>query len=214
MNWRPWNNAIHRDLGYLCFGLTIVYVISGVAVNHVDSWNPSYRVEHLRSRLDAPIATTVIDRPFIDALLARLGEKRRYLNSFQPDPQSLQVFVEGNTISVNLATERASIEYVPEGASSADFRRAIEGAGYKMIGTVDGEEGAADREARVRAAELRTLRNKLIFAGALGVIIFLGSFPELFPWIPAFLSNWYVLWALSTPVQFWAGWQFYVGALA
>ena len=27
MNWRKWNNLIHRDLGYLCFGLTIVYIL-------------------------------------------------------------------------------------------------------------------------------------------------------------------------------------------
>lgn len=104
MNWRKWNNLIHRDLGYLCFGLTIVYVISGVAVNHIDIWNPSYRVEHLRSQLEVPLAATTLDQQFIDGLLARLGENRRYLNSFRPDPQTLQVFVEGNTISVNLAT--------------------------------------------------------------------------------------------------------------
>lgn len=104
MNWRKWNNLIHRDLGYLCFGLTIVYVISGVAVNHIDRWNPSYRVEHLRSTLDGPQTAATLDQPYIDALLARLGENRRYLNSFRPDAQTLQVFVEGNTISVNLAT--------------------------------------------------------------------------------------------------------------
>lgn len=104
MNWRKWNNLIHRDLGYLCFGLTIVYVISGVAVNHIDRWNPSYRVEHLRSRLELPVAVTGLDQQYIDGLLARLGENRRFLNSFQPDPQTLQLFVEGNTITLNLAT--------------------------------------------------------------------------------------------------------------
>jgi hypothetical protein len=99
------NNLIHRDLGYLCFGLTIVYAVSGVAVNHIDLWNPSYQVEHLRSQLDGPVsATTLLDQPFIDGLLARLGEDRRYLNSFRPDSQTLQVFVEGNTISLNLVT--------------------------------------------------------------------------------------------------------------
>jgi hypothetical protein len=45
MRWRRLNNAVHRDLGYLCFGLTIIYVISGVAVNHIDSWNPTYALE-------------------------------------------------------------------------------------------------------------------------------------------------------------------------
>jgi len=35
-----------------------------------------------------------------------------------------------------------------------------------------------------------------------------------FDWVPTFLRNPYVLWALATPVQFWAGWQFYRGAWA
>ena len=30
--WRRWNNVLHRDLGYLCVALTIVYAISGIAV--------------------------------------------------------------------------------------------------------------------------------------------------------------------------------------
>jgi len=104
MNLRKWNNLIHRDLGYLCFGLTIVYAISGVAVNHSDSWNPSYRVEHLHTTMARPTTTTSIDQQYIDTLLAQLGESGRYLNSFRPDAQTLQVFVEGDTITINLAS--------------------------------------------------------------------------------------------------------------
>jgi hypothetical protein len=51
MNWRRWNNIIHRDLGYLCFGLTIIYVISGVAVNHIHDWNPTYKIEKVKSNI-------------------------------------------------------------------------------------------------------------------------------------------------------------------
>jgi hypothetical protein len=36
--------VIHRDLGYVCVGLTLVYAVSGVAVNHVRDWNPNYRI--------------------------------------------------------------------------------------------------------------------------------------------------------------------------
>ena len=42
MKWRKWNNILHRDLGYLFFGLTIIYVISGISLNHKHNWNPNY----------------------------------------------------------------------------------------------------------------------------------------------------------------------------
>ena len=51
MNWRRWNNIIHRDLGYLCFGLTIIYVISGVAVNHIHDWNHTYKIEKVKRNI-------------------------------------------------------------------------------------------------------------------------------------------------------------------
>jgi uncharacterized protein len=104
MNWRKWNNLIHRDLGYLCFGLTMIYAISGVAVNHIDIWNPTYKVAHLRSTLDPALTGGQFDLQFVERLLKSLDESGRYLNSFQPDPRILQIFVEGNTITVNLAT--------------------------------------------------------------------------------------------------------------
>jgi Cu+-exporting ATPase len=48
----------------------------------------------------------------------------------------------------------------------------------------------------------------------LGLIVFLGSSRHWFPWIPGIFGNFYVLWALATPVQFVIGWQFYKGAWA
>lgn len=39
--WRAWLRAAHRDIGYLLVGLTVVYAVSGIAVNHIDDWNPN-----------------------------------------------------------------------------------------------------------------------------------------------------------------------------
>lgn len=34
--------TLHRDLGFLAFGLTIVYAVSGIAVNHIGTWDPNF----------------------------------------------------------------------------------------------------------------------------------------------------------------------------
>ncbi|HPB99107.1 MAG TPA: PepSY-associated TM helix domain-containing protein, partial [Polyangiaceae bacterium] len=39
MRWRPLLLSLHRDIGFLCVGLTIVYAVSGIAVNHAHHWN-------------------------------------------------------------------------------------------------------------------------------------------------------------------------------
>lgn len=43
MKWRKLFRTLHRDTGYLVTALTIAYVISGIAVNHIADWNPSYK---------------------------------------------------------------------------------------------------------------------------------------------------------------------------
>ena len=55
MNWRRLNNVLHRDIGYLAVGLSIVYGVSGVAVNHKADWNPSYGVGKTFQQID-PVA--------------------------------------------------------------------------------------------------------------------------------------------------------------
>lgn len=113
---------------------------------------------------------------------------------------------------VNLATERATVEFFLTEASLADLRRAIEDAGYQALAVE--EETVEDREREARAREMRTLKRKLIFAAVISVPVFLGGYPNWFPWVPEILQNWVVLFLLTTPVQFWAGWQFYKGAWA
>lgn len=39
---RAWLRALHRDIGYLAVGLTFVYALSGLAVNHIKDWDPNF----------------------------------------------------------------------------------------------------------------------------------------------------------------------------
>ncbi len=103
--------------------------------------------------------------------------------------------------NVNLASEKATVEYV-EGTAIADMRRAVREAGYEL-----GSEAETLEDVTLAAQrETRTLRNRVIFAAVLAAIIMVLSFS------PAFPGKAYLLWALATPVQFWAGWRFYRGA--
>ena len=42
MKWRPRLYVLHRDVGFLCLGLTVVYAVSGIAVNHRHHWDYNY----------------------------------------------------------------------------------------------------------------------------------------------------------------------------
>jgi len=103
--------------------------------------------------------------------------------------------------SVNLASEKATVEYL-EGTGLADMRRAVKDAGYEL-----GPEAQALGDVTTAAQrEIRVLRNKFIIAAILTAsIMALG-------WGPSFVGKSYLLWALATPVQFWAGLRFYRGA--
>jgi len=115
--------------------------------------------------------------------------------------------------SVNLATEQATVTYVPGLAGPDDLRRAIRQAGYEAP---LGEEATVDREATRRARELRSLRWRLVGAALLSLPLLWGSLPHMGVdiWAPAFLHDWIVQFLLATPVQFWAGGRFYRGMWA
>ncbi len=103
--------------------------------------------------------------------------------------------------SVNLASEKATVEYV-EGTELADLKRAVKEAGYGLgpeAETLEDVTTAARRESRV-------VRNRFILAITFGALILVLGFG------PSFIGKPYLLWALATPVQFWAGWRFYRGA--
>ena len=103
--------------------------------------------------------------------------------------------------SVNLGSEKVTVEYT-EGTSFADLKKAVKDAGYEL-----GAE--AERLEDVTAAsqrELHSIRNRFIFAVILAALIMMLMWLPMQTWTP------YLLWALATPVQFWAGWRFYKGA--
>ncbi|MBM9514465.1 PepSY-associated TM helix domain-containing protein [Desulfogranum marinum] len=105
MRWRKWNFILHRDIGYLCIGLTLIYAISGVAVNHTShSFNPSYTIEKSAATVSKLEDGKQPDREYVNQVLAELGETGTFKNVAMLNPSTMRIFIEGNSIDVTLAT--------------------------------------------------------------------------------------------------------------
>lgn len=100
--WRKWNNILHRDIGYVIAALTIIYSISGVAVNHIEEWNPNYTIEKELLKIE-PIATQDRDSLVAEAM-HKLSLEDEPENSYRPDRETLQLFYEDRNYLIDLPT--------------------------------------------------------------------------------------------------------------
>ncbi|MEE9524284.1 MAG: heavy metal translocating P-type ATPase, partial [Thermodesulfovibrionales bacterium] len=110
------------------------------------------------------------------------------------------------SVLVNLATERATIEYLSTVISIEDMKKTVKDAGYEAEPVSD---EFTDREQLAREKEFTVLKNQLTFSAVMAGLILVGSMTN----VPV-LSNWYLLFILATPVQFWAGRRFYKAAFS
>jgi P-type Cu+ transporter len=106
--------------------------------------------------------------------------------------------------SVNLATEKAAVEYDPSLVNVGELAGVVEGTGY---GVVREEEEAPE-------GEYRALRGDFLLAAALTALILSGSLSYMLGFGSPIAMGWLNLGllVLATPVQFWAGRRFYRGA--
>ncbi len=115
--------------------------------------------------------------------------------------------------SVNLTAERARVRYVPTVVSQAEIRQAVARAGFEAV-ELGGE--AEDAEALARQREIDEQRRLLITGIVFTLPLFLFSMAMDFGLLPAawMEATWarLLMFVLATPVQFYVGWQYYVGA--
>ena len=123
-----------------------------------------------------------------------------------------------HSASVNFASESALIEFDENIVSESGLAKAVELAGYNLnIGfqtkkeKIDMGSSGHNHADMERENQIKNMKRKLVVGGIISVLIFLGSFPEWFSFVPKILNNNWILLVLTAPVQFWVGWQFYSG---
>jgi hypothetical protein len=119
IRWRPWIRAIHRDIGYLAVGLTFVYALSGLAVNHIADWDPNFtQIErHHSVEIADPAAA---EAALSEAILRQLDVGEEPSDVYRPTPDSLEIALDSSTLYVDLN----SGEIREEGQESRFFLRA------------------------------------------------------------------------------------------
>lgn len=115
---RPWLRAVHRDAGYFGVGLTLVYALSGLAVNHIADWDPSFQQMQKTHQLVAPLPSDA------DAsskrVLSALGISETPREVYAAGDDAVDIVFDRRTLHVTPSTGKV----VEEGQSPRWFLRA------------------------------------------------------------------------------------------
>ena len=111
MNWRKWNRWTHRKLGYLFFGMAIIYGFSGIALNHhiARHWKPSHihKTEAIEGL--SPRVRNEIDKAYIQDILEKTGEIDNYKQYYFPTSNSLMIYLKNGHITIDLETGEGTV---------------------------------------------------------------------------------------------------------
>ncbi|WP_291077508.1 MULTISPECIES: heavy metal translocating P-type ATPase [unclassified Empedobacter] len=106
---------------------------------------------------------------------------------------------------VNYGNGMGKIEYIPTLVSPENLKNALVEVGYDLV--IDESKNQDEEIEQLHEEKYKTLKNKVIWALIFGVPLFIiGMFFMDMPY-----GN-YIMWALSTPILFIFGQQFFVGA--
>ncbi|MGD9899468.1 MAG: PepSY-associated TM helix domain-containing protein [Calditrichaceae bacterium] len=100
MKWRKWNNLLHRDLGYLAVGLTIVFAVSGILLNHINDWSFVYKKKVIELKIN-PIKVSG-DEEIAGVALKQLSIEDSVISVAKLSPDVLKILLKGSTPRANI----------------------------------------------------------------------------------------------------------------
>ncbi len=110
---RKWSRILHRDIGYFFIGTTLIYGISGIALNHMSDWNPNYNVEVNYFTTNLNLAKSSNIKPSILKLLDAIDNRNNYKKHYYPNKNQLKVFLKGgSSVVVNINNGKVRAEYL------------------------------------------------------------------------------------------------------
>lgn len=111
MKLRQLNRALHRDLGYFFFGVTLIYALSGIALNHRDEWNSNFIITNQQFVLKNPIDTKALSKEAVLSILDEIDVDAPY-KTHVLSGTALKIFVGDGSVTVDLSSGRGSTELI------------------------------------------------------------------------------------------------------
>ncbi len=112
MNWSKLNRITHRDIGYLIAGLTIIYSVSGIALNHKYDWNPNYIIEDKSFITSVNIVRQSLNDETAREILKSAPGNHVYKTYYFPTGNVLTIFVEGGSVRINTVSGKGVVEKI------------------------------------------------------------------------------------------------------
>lgn len=112
--------------------------------------------------------------------------------------------------TVNLASGKATVELDSITGTTEHLAQAVAQAGYNAHFEEANQQASTSREGQANAI----LKIKMLFSLVVGSLLLWATFPGLMDTAPMLFHNGWVQLLLATPVQFWAGLDFYISTYA
>jgi uncharacterized protein len=102
---------LHRDLGYFIVGITLVYALSGIFLNHRHDINPDYKIITVNFQT-AIGPDTPVDEQAVKSELGKLEQEVVYKKHYLTNQGNLKVFIENGEVVINLKTGEGTLNYL------------------------------------------------------------------------------------------------------
>jgi uncharacterized protein len=112
MNLSKLNRVTHRDIGYLIAGLTIIYGLSGIALNHKNDWNPNYIFDNRGFTTDIPVKRESFSNDIAISILKELQVEQEFKTFYFPSGNKVTIFINGGLVQINATTGEGVIERI------------------------------------------------------------------------------------------------------
>ena len=112
MNLSKINRITHRDIGYLIAGLTIIYAISGIALNHKNNWNPNYIFDSRTFTSDIKITRETFNKEKATDILKSIQVDAEFKTFHFPTGNKATIFIEGGFVQLNIDSGEGVIERI------------------------------------------------------------------------------------------------------